>query len=400
VSRGPLAGIRVLELGSFIAGPFAGQLLGDYGAEVIKVEPPQSGDAMRTWGVTRDGDSLWWPAIARNKQSVAINLHDPRGQELVRQIAAQSDIVLENFRPGTLERWQLDYGQLSKINPRIVVVHVSGFGQSGPYRSDAGFGSVAEAVGGIRFTTGDPDHPPARTGISLGDSLASLFAVIGALASLVERAATNTGQEVDVAIYEAVFALMESTIADFVIADVTRKRSGGVLTGVAPSNSYRTADGALIVIAANADSVFTRLATAMSKPELASDERFSTHEMRGKYAADIDELISEWTRQCTADEIVRVLREHGVPVGRINDAEAMTRDPHFAERDMIIWPDAGGDGKYPVPMNGIVPKFSRTPGSVASTGPGLGQHTLDVLGRLCGVDSGVYAELAADGVVQ
>jgi crotonobetainyl-CoA:carnitine CoA-transferase CaiB-like acyl-CoA transferase len=400
VSRGPLAGIRVLELGSFIAGPFAGQLLGDYGAEVIKVEPPGAGDAMRNWGITRDGQSLWWPAIARNKQSVAINLHDPRGQELVRRIAAQSDVVLENFRPGTLARWELDYEQLRKVNPRIVVVHVSGFGQSGPYQGDAGFGSVAEAVGGIRYTTGDPEHAPARTGISLGDSLASLFAVIGALASLVERTDSGTGQEVDVAIYEAVFALMESTIVDYVAAGVTRQRSGGVLSGVAPSNSYPTADGALIVVAANADSVFARLAAAMSKPDLATDPRFATHEMRGQHSNEIDELISEWTRQRTADEIVRVLREHGVPVGRINDARAITEDPHFAERDMIIWPENADPEQDPLPMNGIVPKFGRTPGSVASTGPTLGEHTADVLKRLCGVDSAACDELAADGVIQ
>jgi crotonobetainyl-CoA:carnitine CoA-transferase CaiB-like acyl-CoA transferase len=400
VSRGPLAGIRVLELGSFIAGPFAGQLLGDYGAEVIKIEPPGSGDAMRTWGVTRDGESLWWPAIARNKQSVAINLRDPRGQELVRRIAAQSDIVLENFRPGTLDRWQLDYEHLRKLNPRIVVVHVSGFGQSGPYRGDAGFGSVAEAVGGVRFTTGDPERPPARTGISLGDSLASLFAVIGALASLVERADSGAGQEVDVAIYEAVFALMESTITDYVGAGITRKRSGGVLTGVAPSNSYPTADGALIVVAANADSVFARLATAMSMPELATDLRFRTHETRGLHADEIDKLISEWTRQRTADEIVRVLRKHGVPVGRINDARAITEDPHFAAREMIICPEGPDKGRDSLPMNGIVPKFGRTPGSVASTGPGLGEHTADVLNRLCGVDGAACAKLAADGVIQ
>lgn len=400
MSRGPLAGIRVLELGSFIAGPFAGQLLGDYGAEVIKIEPPGSGDSMRTWGVTRDGESLWWPAIARNKQSVAINLHDPRGQELVRRIAAQSNIVLENFRPGTLDRWQLGYERLRKLNPRIVVVHVSGFGQSGPYRGDAGFGSVAEAVGGVRFTTGDPEHPPARTGISLGDSLASLFAVIGALASLVERADSGTGQEVDVAIYEAVFALMESTVANYVAAGVTRTRSGGVLAGVAPSNSYPTADGALIVIAANADSVFARLASAMSMPEVATDLRFRTHEARGLHADEIDELISDWTRQRTADEIVLVLRKHGVPVGRINDARAMTEDPHFAEREMIIWPEDPDLGRDPLPMNGIVPKFSRTPGSVAATGPRLGEHTADVLRRLCGVDGVACAELAANGVIQ
>lgn len=400
MSRGPLAGIRVLELGSFIAGPFAGQLLGDYGAEIIKVEPPGYGDSMRTWGVTREGMSLWWPAIARNKKSVAINLHDPRGQELVRQLAAHSDIVLENFRPGTLSRWQLDYERLSEVNPRIVVVHVSGFGQSGPYREDAGFGSVAEAVGGIRFTTGEPDRPPARTGVSLGDSLASLFAVIGALASLVERSASHRGQEVDVAIYEAVFALMESTITDFVSAGVTRTRSGSVLPGVAPSNSYPTADGGLIVIAANADSVFTRLSTAMARPDLATDERYSSHKMRGHNSAEIDEIITQWTSKLPADEIVLILRSHGVPVGRINDAKAIMKDPHFAERDMIVWPDGEDAAGESLPMNGIVPKFGRTPGSIGSTGPRLGEHTSEVLTRLCGLDGAAIDELAAAGVIQ
>jgi formyl-CoA transferase len=400
VSRGPLAGIRVLELGSFIAGPFAGQLLGDYGAEIIKIEPPGSGDAMRTWGETREGTSLWWPAIARNKKSVAINLHDPRGQQLVRQIAAHSDIVLENFRPGTLSRWQLDYERLSEVNPRIVVVHVSGFGQTGPYREDAGFGNVAEAVGGIRFTTGEPDRPPARTGISLGDSLASLFAVIGALASLVERSASDRGQEVDVAIYEAVFALMESTITDFVSAGVTRTRAGSVLPGVAPSNSYPTADGGLIVIAGNADSVFARLATAMARPELATDERYSSHKMRGRHAAEIDEIITQWSSKLPADEIVVTLRSHGVPVGRINDAKAIMEDPHFAKREMIVWPDGDEADGQSLPMNGIVPKFARTPGSVNSTGPRLGEHTAEVLASLCGIHGAILDDLAAAGVIQ
>jgi formyl-CoA transferase len=400
VSRGPLAGIRVLELGSFIAGPFAGQLLGDYGAEIIKIEPPGSGDAMRTWGETREGTSLWWPAIARNKKSVAINLHDPRGQQLVRQIAAHSDIVLENFRPGTLSRWQLDYERLSEVNPRIVVVHVSGFCQTGPYREDAGFGNVAEAVGGIRFTTGEPDRPPARTGISLGDSLASLFAVIGALASLVERSASDRGQEVDVAIYEAVFALMESTITDFVSAGVTRTRAGSVLPGVAPSNSYPTADGGLIVIAGNADSVFARLATAMARPELATDERYSSHKMRGRHAAEIDEIITQWSSKLPADEIVVTLRSHGVPVGRINDAKAIMEDPHFAKREMIVWPDGDEADGQSLPMNGIVPKFARTPGSVNSTGPRLGEHTAEVLASLCGIHGATLDDLAAAGVIQ
>ena len=396
--HGPLTGVRVLELGSFIAGPFAGQLLGDYGAEVIKVEPPGSGDPMRSWGVTTDGRSLWWPAIARNKKSVAINLHDRRGQDLVRQLAAQSDVVLENFRPGTLERWEIDYPRLRQLNPGIVVVHVSGFGQTGPYQADAGFGSVAEAIGGIRFTTGAPDRPPSRTGISLGDSLASLFAVIGTLASLVERASSNRGQEIDVAIYEAVFALMESTVTDYAQAGVARTRTGSTLAGVAPANIYPTADGTMLVIAANADSVFARLATAIGRPELVEDPRFCTHKVRGQHAEEIDAEIAQWTSGRTAAKVSEILRANGVPVGQINDAAAILADPHFAARDMIVWPDAPGHGQ--LPMNGIVPKFSRTPGAVDTVGPELGQHTGEVLARLCHVDDEALAELAAAGVVQ
>lgn len=398
MSHGPLAGVRVLELGSFIAGPFAGQLLGDYGAEVIKIEPPGSGDSMRTWGVTRDGVSLWWPAIARNKKSVAVNLHDQRGQELVRQLAAQCDVILENFRPGTLQRWGLGYDQLRALNPRIVVVHVSGFGQTGPYQSDAGFGSVAEAVGGIRFTTGDPDRPPARTGISLGDSLASLFAVIGTLASLLERTGSDRGQEVDVAIYEAVFALMESTVTDYAVAGVTRTRTGSTLAGVAPANIYPTADGSMLVIAANAQSVFARLAAAMGQPGLVEDDRFASHEQRGVHAAELDDLVARWTSARPAAEVSEVLRSHGVPVGRINDAQTILQDPHFAARDMIVWHDLPGHSS--TPMNGVVPKFSRTPAEIAAVGPALGEHTREILGRLCGVDDEAFDQLTADGVIQ
>lgn len=260
--HGPLGGLRVLELGSFIAGPLAGQLLGDYGAEIIKIEPPGVGDAMRHWGVTRDGTSLWWPTIARNKKSVALDLRIPAGQRLARVLATRCDIVLENFRPGRLRAWGLDYATLAVENPGLIMVHVSGFGQTGPRATAAGFGSIGEAFGGIRHTTGDPDRSPARCGISLGAQLASLFAVIGALAALSERHRSGAGQEVDVAVYEAVFALMESSLADFELADIVRSRSGSTLPGVAPSNAYPTSDGADVIIAANADAVFRRLCEA------------------------------------------------------------------------------------------------------------------------------------------
>ena len=394
---GPLSGVRVLELGSFIAGPFAGQLLADYGAEVIKVEPPATGDPMRGWGITKDGESLWWPAIARNKKSVTVDLRSERGQRLVRDLVASCDVVLENFRPGTMSRWGLGYAELRAANPGVVLVHVSGFGQTGPNAGHAGFGSVAEAVGGIRYTTGSPNDTPARSGISLGDSLAALFAVIGTLAALTERAHSGCGQEVDVAIYEAVFALMESMLADYHVGGVMRTRSGSVLPGVAPSNVYPTADDAEVVIAANADSVFTRLTDAMGRPELAADPRDSTHKARGSAMADLDAQIAGWTATLESKELVDLLQQHGVPVGMINTAASILTDSHFAARDMIAWrTNAGGTE---LPMNGVVPKFSRTPGTIDHTGPPLGAHTDAVLRELAGVDDAELARLHADGVV-
>jgi len=394
---GPLAGLRVLELGSFIAGPFAGQLLADYGAEVIKIETPDAGDPMRRWGVTHGGQSLWWPAIARNKKSVTVDLRTERGQEIVRSIARNCDIVLENFRPGTLKAWGLDYDTLSAVAPGIIHVHVSGYGQTGPKSDEAGFGSVAEAVGGIRYTTGSPDRPPARAGISLGDALGGLFAVIGVLAAVVERRTSGRGQEVDIAIYEAVLALMESLLADYAVAGVERMRSGPVLPGVAPSNVYPTADGKDIVIAANADRVFQRLVGAMGAPELATDEAFATHAARGSNATKLDELISRWTAQRASAELLDLLSSSGVPAGLINTAATMLRDEHFVAREMILWHENDEFGRFP--MNGIVPKFSRTPGRVNTLGPALGVHTDEVLEALAGIDQAGIAQLRADGVL-
>jgi formyl-CoA transferase/succinyl-CoA--D-citramalate CoA-transferase len=381
---GPLAGVRVLELGNFIAGPFAGQLLGDYGADVIKVEPPDEGDPMRHWGVTLDGDSLWWPTIARNKRSVVLDLREEASRRTAAQLAAQCDVVLENFRPGTLERWGLGYADLAPRNPRLVMVHVSGFGQTGPLAGQAGFGSVGEAMGGIRYTTGSPDRPPSRAGISLGDALASVFAVIGTLAALVHARATGEGQEVDVAIYEAVAALMESTMADYELGGVVRTRSGSVLKGVAPSNVYPTSDGAEVVIAANADTVFVRLCEAMGRPELAEDPRFAKHQARGENMADIDGIVSVWTATAPCDELLARLDSHGVPAGRIFTAPDMLTDPQYLARDMIrrVVSTQG----WEVPMTGVVPRFSATPGTIRHPGPRLGQHTDEVLADLLGVD--------------
>jgi formyl-CoA transferase len=392
---GPLAGVRVLEMGSFIAGPFAGQLLGDYGADVIKVEPPGDGDPMRRWGITVDGDSLWWPQIARNKRSIALDLRQQPARDLVARLAGECHVVLENFRPGTLERWGLDYATLSAANPALVLVHVSGFGQTGPLAGQAGFGSVGEAMGGIRHTTGSPDRPPSRAGISLGDALASVFAVMGTLAAMVNARTTGRGQEVDVAIYEAVAALMESTMVDYELGGVVRTRSGSVLPGVAPSNVYPTADGAEVVVAANADAVYGRLCTAMGRPELATDERYASHSARGANAAELDELIGAWTATRTCADLLATLDEHGVPAGRIFTAPDMLTDPQYLAREMVqrVSTAQGWD----VPMTGVVPRFSGTPGAIRHPGPGLGEHTREVLGELLGLDDAELDALQAAG---
>ncbi|HEX2381195.1 MAG TPA: CaiB/BaiF CoA-transferase family protein [Acidimicrobiales bacterium] len=394
--HGPLTGVRVLELGSFIAGPFAGQLLGDYGADVIKVEPPADGDPMRRWGVTRDGDSLWWPTIGRNKRSITLDLRQERGRELAGRLAAQCDVVLENFRPGVLDRWGLDYATLSATNPRLVMTHISGFGQTGPLAGQAGFGSVGEAMGGIRYTTGNPDRPPSRAGVSLGDALASVFGVVGTLSALVGARSTGVGQEVDVAIYEAVAALMESTMADYELGGVVRTRSGSVLPGVAPSNVYSTSDGADVVIAANADSVFSRLCKAMGDPELADDVRFARHGARGENMDEIDRIIGAWSATLPCDELLATLDEHGVPAGRIFTAPDMLRDPQYLARDMVRRVTSAQG--WNVPMTGVVPRFTATPGSIRHAGPRLGEHTDEVLGELLGLDERDLAQLRAGGV--
>ena len=394
---GPLAGLRVLELGSFIAGPFAGQLLADYGAEVIKVESPDSGDPMRRWGVTLDGESLWWPTIARNKSSVTIDLRAPEGRRLVTRLAASCDVVLENFRPGRLEEWGMSYEVLSADNPGLVLVQISGFGQTGPRAQEAGFGSIGEAVGGIRHTTGSPLTAPARCGVSLGDSLAALFGVIGTLAALRERSVSGQGQKVDVAIYESVAALMESSLADFELGGVLRGRSGSVLPGVAPSNVYQARDGVELLIAANADAVFGRLCSAMGRPELATDERFASHGARGAAMAELDDIVAAWVGRHSAAEVLQVLAGNGVPAGQIYTAADMATDPHYQARDMVL--RRRSRSGHDIPMTGIVPRFSRTPGAVVDTGPSLGEHTREVLRDHAGVDDSAWSALREAGVI-
>lgn len=391
---GPLTDLRVVELGTLIAGPFCGQLFGDMGAEVIKVEPPGTGDPMRAWG---RGLPVWWPVIARNKKSVTLNLREPRGQELLKDLAAHADVVIENFRPGTLERWGLDYEALAAVNERLVMVRVSGFGQTGPYARRAGYGSVGEAMGGIRYLAGDPDRPPSRVGLSIGDSLAATFACVGALAALHDRERTGKGQVVDSAIYEAVLAVMESTVPEYTQGGTIRERSGAILPKTAPSNVYPTADGEMIVMGANQDSVFTRLAEAMGQPELAIDPRYADHVARGEHQDELDEIIAGWTATLAADPLLDVLERHGVPAGRIFRAPEMLTDPHFQARDAIV------DVAHPLferlKMQNVFPKLSRTQGTVRWPGPELGAHNLEVYRGLLGLSDDEMAALSAARIV-
>ncbi|MCX7064053.1 MAG: CaiB/BaiF CoA-transferase family protein, partial [Proteobacteria bacterium] len=372
-STGPLADIRVLELGQLIAGPFCGQLLGDMGAEIIKLEPPGVGDAMRDWG---RGLPVWWSVIARNKKSATLNLREPRGQQLLRDLVGHADILIENFRPGTMENWNLGYDVLAAINPGLIMVRVSGFGQTGPYAQRAGYGSVGEAMGGIRYLAGDPDRPPVRVGLSIGDSLAATFACVGALAALHHRTNTGVGQVVDSAIYEAVLAMMESTVPEYSEGGLVRERSGAILPKTAPSNVYPTRSGEMIVMGANQDSVFSRLCDAMHRPELARDARFVDHVARGEHQEELDVLIAKWSATLDAEPLLARLTEFGVPAGRIYRAPDMLSDPHFIARQSIV------DVLHPqftnLKMQNVFPRMSATQGSVRWPGPPLGAHNDEV----------------------
>ncbi|MDQ7800639.1 MAG: CaiB/BaiF CoA-transferase family protein [Armatimonadota bacterium] len=398
-SRAPLSGIRVLELGSFIAGPYCGQLLADYGAEVIKVEPPREGDAMRRWGVALyQGRSLWWPVIARGKKSVTVDLRHPDGQELVRRLADRCDVLVENFRPGTLEGWGLGPDVLLERNPALVYVRISAFGQAGPYRDRPGFGAVAEAMGGLRYLVGYPDRPPPRFGISIGDTLAGMFGALGALLALREREVRGgRGQVVDVAITDAVLAVLESVIAECSVTGAVRERSGTVLPGVAPSNLYETADGRWVVVAANADGVFRRLCDAMGRPEWKADPRYATHEARGAHQAELDQAIAQWVRSLPAEELLGVLDRHGVPCGPVYNAAEVLADPHYRARGALVEVDNPGVGR--VTMQGPVPRLAETPLPVPGPAPELGEHTDHVLQELLGLSAEDVARLREAGVV-
>lgn len=378
-----------------IAGPFCGHLLADYGAEVIKVEAPGEGDVMRRWGGLYKGLGLYWPIIARNKKSVTLDLRVAEGQALLKQLAERSDVLIENFRPGTLERWGLGFEQLSAAGPRLVMVRVTGYGQTGPYRHKAGFAAIGEAMAGLRYLSGEPGRPPVRAGVSLGDSLAATFGAMGALLALYARdrpGGSGRGQVVDVAIYEAVWAFMEGILPEFEKLGRIRQPSGATLPGIAPSNVYPTREGDWIVMGANADTVFRRLAVAIDRPEWAEDERFATFVARGQNMELLDGLIAEWTIQRTVEEGLAVLDEAGIPAGRLYTAADICGDDHFKARDMIVSvfdPQIGEE----VRQQGVVPKLSETPGGVRSSGPGLGQHNQEVYGGLLGLAEEQIAEL-------
>jgi formyl-CoA transferase len=396
-ANGSLAGVRVLEAGQLLAGPFAATLMGDQGADVIKVEPPGVGDPMRTWGRT-DGTSLWWPVVGRNKRSVTLNLREADGQELFKRLVAEADIVVENFRAGTFEKWGLGYEELKAINPGIIMVRVSGYGQTGPYSDRAGYGSIGEAMGGLRYVLGDADRQPSRAGISIGDSLAAMHATVGALSALRHRDQTGEGQVIDASIYESVLAMMESLVTEWDIAGYQRERTGAILPNVAPSNVYPTKDGQLVLIAANQNTVFARLADAMGYPEWhAEGHDYATHVGRGKAQTELDDLISEWTATVSAADLLDLMNVEGVPAGRIYKAVDMLEDPHFIARDSIVQVPDQSFGQ--LRMQNVVPKLSATPGSIRWTGPDLGQHNDEVYGDLLGIDEGTRADLLARGVI-
>ncbi|GAC1347735.1 MAG: CoA transferase [Myxococcales bacterium] len=391
-----LQGIRVVELGTLIAGPFASRLLGEFGADVVKIEAPGTGDPLRNWRHVHDGTSLWWYAQSRNKRSVTANLKEPAGQEIVRALVRRADVVVENFRPGALEKWNLGYDVLARDNPGLILVRLSGYGQTGPYRDRPGFGAIGEAMGGVRYVTGHPDRPPARAGISLGDSLAALYGVIGTLLALHSRQANGgRGQVVDVALYEAVFSLLESTLPEYGMTGFVRERSGGALPGITPSNTYRCKDGAFVVIGANGDSIFKRLMRLMGRADLAADPQLADNAGRTRRAGELDAAIGAWTGQRGLDEVLELLNGAEVPAGRIYSIADIARDAHYKAREMIEKVAIEG-GEVLLP--GIVPKLSATPGGTRWPGPRLGEHTSEVLREL-GYSEEQERDLRAKGII-
>jgi len=395
---GPLQGIRVVEIGTLIAAPFAARLMAEFGADVIKIEAPETGDPLRKWRKLHEGTSLWWYLQSRNKKSVCVNLKSAEGVEIVKRLAADADVVIENLRPGALEKLGLGWDVLHAINPKLTMVRISGYGQSGPYRDRPGFGAIGEAMGGIRYTTGEVDGAPARVGVSLGDSLASLHGVIGALMSLLRvKTGQGEGQVVDVSLVESVFNLMESLVPEYDLLGHVRERSGGALPGIAPSNTYRTENDGYVVIAGNSDPIFKRLMHLIGRPDLADDPALAHNDGRVKQSVMLDQAISAWTSHHATEDVLAALERAEVPAGRIYSVADIVADPHYQARDMLL--PAQLPGGMEVKMPGIVPKLSDTPGEVRWQGPSLGEHTSSVLGELGFADEDIE-RLRREGAVQ
>lgn len=392
----PLKDIKVIELGALIAGPYASTILGQFGADVINIEPPGEGDPLRKWRKLHDGTSLWWYTQSRNKKSVTLDLKAPEAQDIVRKLAAEADIVIENFRPGTLEKWGLGWEQLSAINPDLIMVRISGYGQTGPASQRPGFAAIAECMGGLRYVTGYQDRAPVRTGVSLGDTLASLYGIIGALIAMHHlKVNGGKGQYIDVALYEAVFAVMESLVPEYSAQGYVRERSGSSLPGIAPSNTYVCADGHYVAIAGNGDGIFKRLMTAIGREDLALDPELAHNDGRVRHVDLIDGAILEWTVRHDLDTVLKVLEQAAVPSGRIYTAEDIVKDEHYLAREMIqrfTLPDG-----LPIDLPGVVPKLSATPGGTRWLGPQLGQHTAEVLKEI-GVTPEQYQRMRDAGI--
>lgn len=401
MKAGALAGIKVLELGTLIAGPFCARMLGEFGADVIKIEAPEGGDPIRQWRILKDGTSLWWSVQSRNKKSLTLNMKDERGRAIAKRLALEADIIIENYRPGVLEKWGIGYEQLKLDNPAVIMVRLSGFGQTGPMKDQPGFGAIGESMGGLRYVSGHPDRPPVRVGVSIGDSVAALHGVIGAMVALRHRDATGgreagQGQMVDVALYEAVFNLMESLVPEFDHAGVVRERTGGALPGIVPSNTYTTGDGENIVIAGNGDAIFKRLMLAMGRIDMAGDPQLARNDGRVPRSAEIDDAIQAWCATQTIDTALATLKAADVPAGKIYSVRDMMSDPQFLARGMFEQHQFA-DGT-PVKMPAITPKLSATPGETRWLGPKLGEHTDAILQEL-GYSEEAIAAMRADGVL-
>ncbi|WP_026074250.1 CaiB/BaiF CoA transferase family protein [Brevibacillus massiliensis] len=395
----PLEGLRVLELGTLVAAPFAGKIFAEFGAEVIKVEAPGTGDPLRNWRAMHEDSSIWWYVQARNKKSITVDMRLPEGQEVVRSLVEKVDVIIENFRPGTLAKWGLDYETLSKINPGLIMASISGYGQTGPYRSKPGFGSVGEAIGGLRYLTGFPDRPPVRVGIAIGDIVAGMYAVIGTMFALHARNnhPEKRGQWVDVALYESVFSLMEGILPEFDLKGIVRERTGSTLPGIAPSNTYECSDGKYIVIGANSDSIFKRMMYAIGRGDLAEDPQYADNQGRAERADFLDEVIGNWTKQYPLKEVQKRLDEAAVPVGPIYSIEDIVKDEHYKEREMLKSVTLPDGRKVLVP--GIVPKLSETPGDLEWSGPKLGQHNQEIFAGLLQLSQEAIGKLKEKGAI-